>query len=188
MKRTTASFKRIKGSKGTRYMFYCDLSGVLVCTTREIQSVFDDKELMTVWKAEGEQHFNKCHKCGRWVIDAMYNAEVLECVSCAPYELEKDFHMSSGDKLIELESFGFGPNAMKKHKVCSGCGHMILTEEQECPLCGNKLTDQTLYDLYKKMHDYCPDCDTVLPDGTFVCPHCGCNLKENVYALHAGSG
>ena len=30
--------------------------------------------------------FNPCGRCGRWVSDVMYNADVHECVACAPWE------------------------------------------------------------------------------------------------------
>lgn len=76
-------------------------------------------------------------------------------------------------KFIELETFGFGPYAMKKSRVCSGCGHITNTEEKECPICGTTLAGQTLYDQYKQMHSSCPVCDTVLTEGAKYCPHCG---------------
>jgi len=76
-------------------------------------------------------------------------------------------------KFIELESFGFGPNVMKKSRVCSGCGHIITTAQNACPICGTALTVQTLYDRYKKMHSCCPVCETVLTKEAKYCPHCG---------------
>ena len=119
MDRTTASFKRIIGSGGNRYLFYCDLSGALVCTTREISAVSETEELLIAWKTEGEQHFNRCHKCGRWVVDPMYNAEVLECVGCAPYEDVPDYCKSCGEKI------------MGTSKVCHICGERLVYEGGE---------------------------------------------------------
>ena len=109
-----ASHKTIADSGGYRFMFYCDLSGAHVCTTKEIYHG-DTREaaLLFAWQAEGREHFNKCHKCGRWVIKAVYNADVLECVDCAPYECEPKF--------------------------CKTCGAKIEKPGKKCPSCGNKL-------------------------------------------------
>ena len=47
------------------------------------------------------------------VVDVMYNAEVLECVSCAPYEEEPDY--------------------------CKFCGEKINNSLKQCPACGKPL-------------------------------------------------
>ena len=92
------------------------MSGALVCTSQYVQSVFPDDELMIAWKTVGEQHFNKCHKCGKWVIDAMYNAEVLECVECAPYEEEPMYCKHCGIKIEKISN------------KCPECGMPFLYE------------------------------------------------------------
>lgn len=69
--------------------------------------------MLAAWEREGKECFNRCHRCGKWVIDAMYNAEVLECVVCAPYEAEPRF--------------------------CKNCGHEVLSPSRVCPACGRKL-------------------------------------------------
>lgn len=112
----TAKYKKIVSAIGNRYSFYCDLSGALVSTTGVLQAASPDEELLLAWKSEGEQHFNRCHKCGKWVVDVMYNAEVLECVSCAPYEDEPDYCKSCGTKIV---------NASKK---CPVCGMPLIYE------------------------------------------------------------
>ena len=38
-----------------------------------------------------------------------------------------------------LENFGFGPNVMKKSKVCVRCGQLVKTRSAVCPECGEKL-------------------------------------------------
>lgn len=112
--RNVATHKLLADSGGYRFVFYCDLSGALVCTTKEIYYA-DTREaaLLSAWQAEGRQHFNKCHKCGKWVIKTVYNADVLECVDCAPYECEPNF--------------------------CKTCGKKIEKPGKSCPFCGNKL-------------------------------------------------
>ncbi len=109
-----AIHKAVADSGGYRFLFYCDVSGAHVCTTKEIYyGDSPDAALLSAWQAEGREHFNRCHKCGRWVIDAVYNAEVLECVECAPYEAEPKF--------------------------CKTCGTKIETPVKKCPACGNSL-------------------------------------------------
>lgn len=109
-----ASHKAVADSGGYRFLFYCDVSGAHVCTTKEIYPGNTPEEaLLLAWQAEGRAHFNQCHKCGRWVIDAVYNAEVLECVECAPYEAEP--------------------------KYCKFCGQKMEAPVSFCPSCGKKL-------------------------------------------------
>lgn len=110
----TAKYKSVADSGGYRFLFYCDVSDAHVYTTKEIYSADSLEEaLLAAWQEEGRGHFNKCHKCGKWVMDAVYNAEVLECVECAPYETEP--------------------------KYCKSCGHKIDAPVKCCPSCGKKL-------------------------------------------------
>lgn len=112
--RKTANYKIIPCDSGSRYRFYCDISGVLACVTKEVYKGDDPEEaLLLAWKREGHENFNQCHRCGKWVIDAVYNAEVLECVDCAPYEAEP--------------------------KYCKNCGAKIEDPVKICPSCGKKL-------------------------------------------------
>ena len=112
--RNAATHKTVADGGGYRFLFYCDVSGVHVCTTKEVYHAdTPEAALLTAWEAEGRGRFNKCHKCGKWVIDAVYNAEVLECVDCAPYEAEPKF--------------------------CKNCGTRIEATIRHCPSCGKKL-------------------------------------------------
>ena len=77
-KQTTAAYKAVAGPDGNRYQFYCDLSGALLCTTGPYRADTAEKELLLAWEKEGKQHFHVCHNCGRYVSDAMYNAEVWD--------------------------------------------------------------------------------------------------------------
>ena len=109
-----ATHTAVKYGDGYRFIFYCDLSGARVCTTKEMyEGDTPEAALYTAWQTEGKSKFNTCHKCGKWVIDAVYNADVLECVDCAPFECEPKF--------------------------CKTCGKKIRKHEKECPSCGNKL-------------------------------------------------
>ncbi len=76
-----------------------------------------------------------------------------------------------------MEHYGYGPNAMKKLKVCTECGKPSPSEKHFCTECGHRLPTKTLYDMYKERHKYCPACDTVLSDGKEYCPQCGTYIK-----------
>ncbi|MBE6565453.1 MAG: hypothetical protein E7655_09310 [Ruminococcaceae bacterium] len=112
----TALYKRISGSDGNRYKFYCELSGALACTTEPIRAETTEEELQIAWETVGKIHFNLCHKCGKWVIDAVYNADVWECVECAPYEAEPNYCKSCGIRIDK--PFG----------KCPACGHKLVYE------------------------------------------------------------
>lgn len=45
------------------------------------------------WEKGGRAKFNPCGQCGRWVSDVMYNADVHECVACAPWETCRIFKL-----------------------------------------------------------------------------------------------
>ena len=106
-------YKVIKDVGGNRYRFYCELSGALVCATGVYKADDPEEELLLAWESEGKKCFNFCNKCGKLVSDAMYNADVLECVECAPFEVEAKF--------------------------CKNCGASIENPNKPCPVCGKPL-------------------------------------------------
>ena len=113
-KNRVAKYKTVADDEGYRFLFYCEVSDAHVCTTKGIYHGDTQQEaLLLAWQSEGSAQFNQCYKCGRWVIDAVYNAEVLECVECAPYESEP--------------------------KYCKHCGVKIEAPVMHCPSCGKKL-------------------------------------------------
>lgn len=72
-----------------------------------------------------------------------------------------------------LEKFGFGPNVMKKNKVCPRCGKLVGARLTVCPDCNERLSSETLFDRYKGCHRCCANCDTVLAPDSRYCPTCG---------------
>ena len=82
-----------------------------------------------------------------------------------------------------LERYGFGPNVMKKRKVCARCGKLVRAYARTCPECGERLSSETLFDRYKRKHLCCNDCDMVLSFDSRYCPNCG---KQVLQAKPAG--
>ncbi|MBQ3064777.1 MAG: zinc ribbon domain-containing protein [Clostridia bacterium] len=80
-----------------------------------------------------------------------------------------------------LEQFGFGPNVMKKMKICPKCGQIAKKGSLFCRSCKAFLTRETLYDHYRRRHRYCTGCDTVIASDARYCPHCG--MKAQQYAV-----
>ena len=115
--KNTASYKLISDDDGNSYEFFCDLSGALVCKT-EKKYVADspEQELLLAWENEGKKHFNSCRKCGRFVIDAMFNPDILSCVKCTPIEDYPDFCPRCGTKTSDPAFF------------CTMCGATLLYE------------------------------------------------------------
>lgn len=85
-KHKTAAYKIIPSQGGNRYSFFCEVSGMLVCTTGTYYADDPEAELSVAWEAEGKKNFNLCHLCGRWVDSIVYNPDTLTCVNCAPLE------------------------------------------------------------------------------------------------------
>lgn len=94
-----SAYKIVFHSDGNIYKFYCDLSGALVCSTKPYKANTPEDGLQLAWEKEGKQRFNRCHKCGKQVSNAMFNVDVLECVECAPFEAESKFCKSCGVKI-----------------------------------------------------------------------------------------
>ena len=113
-KKKTAHYKIIADSGGNRYKFFCDLTGALQCTTQAYSADDPEEELELAWKSEGVRNFQICHKCGKWVIDAMYNADALECVACAPWENTPEYCKFCGTKVSG------------SHSVCPKCGKLLI--------------------------------------------------------------
>ena len=117
--RKTASYRAVAGVDGNRYHFYCDLSGALVCTTQVYHADTPEDELQLAWESQGKAELNYCRKCGKWVSDVMYNADVHECVECAPWQELPNYCPQCGKKLPEPERF------------CPSCGAKLLYEGGE---------------------------------------------------------
>lgn len=110
----TSKYKIIPDKNGNRYEFFCDLSDALVCTTNVYKNDDAEKELILAWETEARELFNRCQKCGRWIIDAMYNPDVLSCVCCVPLEEYPEFCPQCGAQTKDIGYF------------CHICGTRLL--------------------------------------------------------------
>lgn len=73
----------------------------------------------------------------------------------------------------ELEEYGFGPNVMKKNKVCVECGSVNSAELENCDICGTPLPEETLFIKYINLHKVCSICNCVVKSDANYCPQCG---------------
>lgn len=115
-KKQTANYKVITDAEGFRYQFFCDLSGAHLCTTSPIQADTPEQALKLAWETEGKRVFNHCESCGKWISDAMFNADVHECVECSPWETQPRYCPKCGKKLAEIKKF------------CPRCGTQLQYE------------------------------------------------------------
>ncbi len=109
----TAKYRVIADSGGSRYRFFCDASGMMLCTTGPVRGATQEEELRLAWEKEGRRYFNRCAKCGRWVGDPMFNADLLQCVDCAPWQSSPNF--------------------------CSRCGRRIPEPDRRCGACAGEV-------------------------------------------------
>jgi len=67
---------------------------------------------------------------------------------------------------------------MKETKVCRVCGQSCSSGKKYCSQCNAILPKETVFDLYKAYHLYCPACDTVVSRSAQFCPECGKRLRQ----------
>lgn len=113
MTNKTARYRIFPQQDGNVYRFYCDVSGALVYTTGPLHAATPEEELMLAWESGARSEFNHCEKCGNWISDVMYNADVHHCVACTPWE---------------------GPPSF-----CPQCGKRIKKQAAQCPRCNTRL-------------------------------------------------
>ncbi|MBQ8043403.1 MAG: hypothetical protein IJ272_04560 [Clostridia bacterium] len=121
----TAKYEIISSIWGNRYKFYDDLSGALIVTTKAIKAENLEKELSIAWERYGRKYFNRCEKCGKYISDMMFNADVHNCVECTPWEMRPHF--------------------------CSVCGNSVTTTDRVCRGCGNELQYKEVFKKNAKL-------------------------------------
>lgn len=79
-------------------------------------------------------------------------------------------------KQENMEQCGFGPEIMKKIKICKSCGCVSPEDEKYCRECGELLPKKTLFQNYLEKHKCCKKCQTIVADNKEYCPQCGTKI------------
>lgn len=85
--------------------------------------------------------------------------------------------MTQKMKLQELERYGFGPNVMRRTKLCLACGTLVTDGGEQCPNCRTELPELTLFAWYAGQHSTCAYCKTLLSSDAQYCPQCGRRIR-----------
>lgn len=207
-------YRKLSGAGGSRYQFFCDVSGALICVAGPVFANTPEHELEHAWESEGKKNFNMCHACGRWISDIAYNADVLECIECAPWENEPSYCSHCGTKARENEVFcsrcknrlRYGKNAKEEKTGLTadlgsqhcygdmadpyefGFGIRRMQEAKVCEHCGN---------IENADRHTCSGCGEQLPAQTLFqiyrmqhrkCEHCDTVLASYMYYCpHCGT-
>lgn len=86
--------------------------------------------------------------------------------------------MTQSLKNSQLARYGFGPEAMRKTKLCPNCDTLVTNGAKTCPACGQTLPKLSLLTWYEQQHCRCTHCGTVLRGNPLYYPHCGRSRKK----------
>lgn len=67
---------------------------------------------------------------------------------------EYDLRTKKALRQVTLLEYGFGPETMKRRKICPECGRANGAQETHCTDCGAAVTS---------IAEYCPECGARLP-------------------------
>ena len=145
-------YKLIREPTGSRYRFYCELSGATIYTSPIMKEQPSEFLRNQIWEQKARQHFNQCPQCGRWVFNTLFNADTLKCVECSPWEISAAQPYAK-EHYENMQQYGFGEEAMKQITLCQNCGAISNSIYQFCQECGQPLTNETLYFYYQLYHE-----------------------------------
>ena len=91
---------------------------------------------------------------------------------------EYDLQTKKALRQVTLLEYGFGPETMRRRKICQECGRANRAQETHCADCGAALPEKTLYDFYCSRHRCCPTCGEPVTSVAIYCPECGARLPE----------
>lgn len=69
---------------------------------------------------------------------------------------EYDLRTKKALRQVTLLEYGFGPETMKRRKICPECGRANGAQDTHCTDCGAALPSKTLYDFYLSRHRCAP--------------------------------
>lgn len=79
---------------------------------------------------------------------------------------------------VVLLEYGFGPETLRRRKICPSCGKANSADRTDCADCGARLPEMTLYDFYRSRHRCCPGCGVAVTNVARYCPECGARLPK----------
>ena len=91
---------------------------------------------------------------------------------------EYDLRTKKALRQVTLLEYGFGPETMKRRKICPECGRANGAQDTHCTDCGAALPSRTLYDFYLSRHRCCPGCGVAVTSIAEYCPECGARLPK----------
>ncbi len=100
---------------------------------------------------------------------------------------EYDLRAKKALRQVTLLEYGFGPEVMRRRKVCTECGRANRVQDTHCTDCGAVLPEKTLYDFYRSRHRCCPGCGVAVTDVAVYCPECGTQLPKSGTARRRGT-
>ena len=100
---------------------------------------------------------------------------------------EYDLRAKKALRQVTLLEYGFGPETMRRRKICPECGRANCAREARCTECGAALPEQTLYDFYRSRHRCCPGCGVAVTSVAVYCPECGTRLPGPGAARRRGA-
>ena len=72
---------------------------------------------------------------------------------------EYDLRTKKALRQVTLLEYGFGPETMKRRKICPECGRANGAQDTHCTDCGAALPSKRLYDFYLSRHRCCQRSD-----------------------------
>ncbi len=103
---------------GYQFTFFCDLCNHSFNTVGVSAPTLEDA--LALGQVEARQHFNMCHRCGRWICDEHYNEDDMQCTACTPRQ-------------------GPPPAAAPAEKICPHCGGGNKAGNRFCQRCGKTI-------------------------------------------------
>ena len=100
---------------------------------------------------------------------------------------EYDLQTKKALRQVTLLEYGFGPEAMRRRKLCPKCGRANCAQSTHCADCGAALPHKTLYDFYRSRHRCCPGCGVAVTSVAEYCPECGTRLPKPDTARRQGA-
>ena len=100
---------------------------------------------------------------------------------------EYDLRAKKALRQVTLLEYGFGPETMRRRKICPECGRANCAQDTRCTECGAALPEKTLYDFYRSRHRCCPGCGVAVTSVAVYCPECGTRLPGPGAARRRGA-